>query len=836
MLDIKKLTNQYNNRTRSYCDIIPWFRQLTDGVVLNTDGSLLAGFEVHAVDLESSDEAMLDAAINAVEAAFNPLDDHCTIWSFVDKRRKQYTGDSSIVNPVARAVDAAWREQVDGGNLRTLRHVFFIAYQPFQGAMGFFDEVSSRVSGDVNVFKAMASVAGDRLSRRTQIERLDGKILSTLSLFEEQVTRAINTLSTRMGVQRLCGNPFITELANRANVATSRTQVSLPNSDFFTLNATLPIDTLRREHAGLISFEGPARKAWCRMLSVKGYPGLARNPDVEQLLLCPADFTLVQMYRFLDHEKAKKMIGDLEQHYRTNVKTPVVQIFEKLSGVTSDRVNLGQAILADDAQAALAEATAENITYGYHSMAIQILGDTPEDVLASEEIITGQMTAVGYGLVRETINVMSAFAMTLPGASAAVTRSQLVNTRNLADITPVRTISSGANINKHLSRQTGKRQEALTIMPTVSDIPEMFNLHVEDVGHFLIIGGAGNGKTTFVNFLIMMWQRYYPCRVIALDKDYSNLITIQSLGGTYVDIRRGGSNNVMMAPARWARNPENWPKLRQWLEMAMLAFDDTPFTPNDVKIIDSAIRMASQHDGDLSLTLIYHFIAGQSKVLAGRLHPWTKQSDRYGDLFDNSVDQFQLSTITGIEMGGLLADEHLAPALLTYLFGVIEESVDSTQPTLIYLEEAWYLLRNPFFREMFEDWIKTMRKRNCSVGLATQSVKDLEKTPISSTLNDNIRTRIYLPNIYARASQEIYCDMLGLRLDEVDILRDARPKLQYYVVQDTRRRLIELPLRNDILPLTQSDARAKDLFARNRGSGAPYPDFVFQYLKEMNHA
>lgn len=834
MLNLKSLRRAYNERTRSYADVLPWFRPLTSSVILNTDGSLLAGFEVHGLDLESSDEVQLDASISAVETALNPLDEHCVVWSFTDKRRCIYTGDSTIPNPVARMVDENWRQQVDNGGLRIIRQVIFIAYQPFEGAMGFFDEVGSKLSGEPNFFKAASSVAAERLSRRTQIERMEGRILATLEQFEELVSRVITTLSTRLGIGRLSGDKLLAELSNRANVSTHRETVSVPNNDFYTLNAILPTDTPHRDANGLLRFEGALRTKFVRMLSVKGYPGLARNSDIEQLLVTPADFTVVQMYRFLDQEKAKSMISDAEQHYRSNIKSPVVQVMEKLLGVQSDRVNSGQEILANDAQSALAEATAENVSYGYHSMAIQILGDTPEDIQIAEQMIGGHLTAVGYGLVKETINVMSAFALTLPGASNAVTRSTLISTRNLADITLVRTISAGENVNRHLSEQQGGRREALTILPTVSDVPEMFNLHVGDVGHFMIVGGAGNGKTTFVNFLLMMWSRYAPCRVIAIDKDYSNYITINALGGGYVDLRATEGNKVKLNPARWVKDQAKWPRLRQWLELALRSFDDTPLTPQDVEVLDKVIRLASESGSTPTLSLIWAILSGQSKDLGRRLAPWTRQSERYGVIFDNEEDQFSLNDVTGIEVGGLLHDEHLAPALLTYLFGVIEETVDAKYPTLIYLEEAWYLLRNEAFRSMFEDWIKTMRKRNCCVGLATQSVADIKKSPISATLNDNIRTRIFLPNIYARDSEDVYCDMMNLRRDELGILAEAVPKRQYYVVQDNRRRLIELPLPPDILALTRSDQRAKALFNRAQQTGQPHPEYVYTYLKEIN--
>ena len=833
MLNLRNLTKAYNQSTRSYAELLPWFKQVTPSVVLNMDGSLLAGFSYAGVDIESSTTDELEAALNSMEIAFAGFDDHFTVWSFIDKRRRSYTGDSDIRNDVARVIDQRWREIVDRGTQRSIRHLIFVSYQPFGGALGIFDEVGTRLTEKQESFaRALVGVSMERLSRRSRLERLDGKLMAAIAQFEDKLRQFADTLMARIRVDRLTDNVLLTELANRANVASPRERVNTPDNDLWFLNTLLPTDTPFREANGLIRFEGSGGRAYVQMHSVKGYPGVANNGAIEQLLFAPADFTLVQMFRFLDRERAKTMVQDLEAHYRSNVKTPLVQIMERFTGAESERINSGQLQLADDAQEALVEATVENVNFGYHSMALQVLGESPQEVHQASQALYGVMSNSGYGLVKETINAISAFSLTLPGAADAVTRTALVSTRNLADFTAARTLTAGENHNRHLTQQRGVHSEALTIFPTTSDVPELFNLHVGDVGHFMIVGPAGSGKSTFVNFLLMAWQRYAPCRVIAIDKDHSNYITIKAMGGEYVDLSKGAAGSVRMNPARWLNHHEKWPQLRAWLELAMRAFDPSPLKVEEVRQLDSAIAMAAQSaDSEKTLSLIYALLSGQNKSLAERLFPWTRHSERYGDLFDNADDQFKLADICGVEVGGLLADEHIAPAMLAYLFGVIDELVDGRSPVLIYLEEAWYLLGNPAFRDMFEDWIRTMRKRNASVGLATQSVADIAKTPLSNVLNDNIRTRIFLPNLQAFDSIDVYRDSFGLRDEEVNAIRMATPKRQYFVVQDTRRRLIDMALPPDILALTRSDGRAKEAFRRALGQGRP--TWLNDYVEEV---
>jgi len=274
------------------------------------------------------------------------------------------------------------------------------------------------------------------------------------------------------------------------------------------------------------------------------------------------------------------------------------------------------------------------------------------------------------------------------------------------------------------------------------------------------------------------------------------------------------------------------PRFMRWLEIVLGAFDPSPLTPGEVVTLDYAVKLCAGQPGPHTLSKLWHILGGTNRALALRLLPWTRQSERYGALFDNETDTFALADIAGIEVGDLLSDEHLAPVVLAYLFETVARKVDDARrPTLIYLEEAWYLLRHAAFRTMFEEWIKTMRKHGACVGIATQSLADLRQCPIGPTLNDNIRTRIFLPNPQAVDSAAIYREMLGLRDDEIEVIRTARQKREYYIVQDERRRLVAPHLTGEILALTRSDARAKEIFRRAKARGGD--DWLAHYVAEV---
>ena len=69
--------------------------------------------------------------------------------------------------------------------------------------------------------------------------------------------------------------------------------------------------------------------------------------------------------------------------------------------------------------------------------------------------------------------------------------------------------------------QTGERtsvqlggRECLAVFETDHQTPYFWNLHVDDVGHTLVLGASGSGKSFLLNFLIMHAQKYDPTTVI----------------------------------------------------------------------------------------------------------------------------------------------------------------------------------------------------------------------------------------------------------------------------------------------------------------------------------
>jgi type IV secretion system protein TrbE len=140
-----------------------------------------------------------------------------------------------------------------------------------------------------------------------------------------------------------------------------------------------------------------------------------------------------------------------------------------------------------------------------------------------------------------------------------------------------------------------------------------------------------------------------------------------------------------------------------------------------------------------------------------------------------------------------LDDKASIPVLL-YLFRRIEQRLDGS-PTLILLDEAWSYLQHEVFRGRLRDWLKTMRRKNAVVVMATQQISDIANSEIADVVLENCPTKILLPNAESRNSgSRNFYERVGLNERELEILQVSVPKQHYYVVSKLGRRLVDLGL------------------------------------------
>src|SRR5262249_2771390 len=133
--------------------------------------------------------------------------------------------------------------------------------------------------------------------------------------------------------------------------------------------------------------------------------------------------------------------------------------------------------------------------------------------------------------------------------------------------------------------------------------------------------------------------------------------------------------------------------------------------------------------------------------------------------------------------------------VLLYLFHWIDRRCRQGLPTLLAIDEAWLMLLRSRFALTLEEWLRTKRRQNARVVLATQSLSDIERAPQRAILVESCQTKIFLPNAEARTAQSAAAyRALGLNERQIDTLAQLVPKKHYLYTSPYGRRLFDLQL------------------------------------------
>jgi type IV secretion system protein VirB4 len=474
---------------------------------------------------------------------------------------------------------------------------------------------------------------------------------------------------------------------------------------------------------------------------------------------------------------------------------------------------------------ALDSAMAGEYAFGFHHLTVMVVANSKKELDDIVSQVNVEFINIGIISVREGINMPASFWAQLPGNSQYAARKAIISTKNLAGFSSFHNYPEGKISGNHWG-------DAVTIFNTTSGTPYFFNFHVRDVGHTMIVGPTGAGKTVLMNFLCAQAQKFKP-KMFFFDKDRGAEIFIRAIGGKYTTIdaaKPTGFNPLLLADSY-----ENRAFLLEWLQILLTA-NGEKITAQDITTITHAIEgnyRLARKDRRLSNIAPFFGIEGPD-TLGGRLAQWHSGGTR-AQLFDNTDDiiDFSSARIFGFEMGEILKDQiALKPALL-YLFHRINSSLQG-ENTMIVLDEAWALIDNEVFASRIKNWLKVLRKLNAMVVFATQSVEDASKSAISDTLVQQTATQIFLPNLKATES---YKKVFMLSAREFSIIKSTDPSTRYFLVkQDMNAVVTRIDLRGmtDIINVLSGRIDTVLLLDKIREQVGDAPaDWLPIFLKEV---
>ncbi|WP_449470603.1 conjugal transfer protein TrbE [Sphingobium chungangianum] len=747
---------EYRSRADRLADHLPWAALVGPGIVLNKDGSFQRTLAFRGPDLESATEAEL---IGACARANNVLKRLGSGWAmFFDAERVAAPGypASRFPDPASALVDRERRAafEAEGVHFESRYH---LTLQWLPAA----DAVDS---------------AGRRLVDRPDADGArDWR--GALSGFAAETDRVADLLSSFMPeVRALDDSETLTFL--HGCISEKRHPVSVPETPVY-LDALL-VDTPLT--GGLEPMLGASHM---RTLSVLGFPNMSRPGILDALNHLGLPYRWVTRFIALDKAEATRTLTGIRRQWFNKRKSVSALLREVLYNQPTQLLDSDADNKVVDADEALQVLGQDHVAFGYLTTTITVSdrdrGAVEEKLRAVERIVNG----LGFTTIREGVNAVEAWLSSLPGQSYANVRQPLVHTLNLAHLMPLSSTWAGPRRNDHLDGPP------LLLASTAGSTPFRLSTHVGDVGHMLVVGPTGAGKSVLLATLALQFRRYEGAQVYIFDKGFSARAAVLACGGMYHALGSDEGKALAFQPLAGIDRPLERSWAAEWIA-ALLEHEKVAVTPDVKDMLWSALGSLATAPAE-QRTMTGLALLLQSNALRTALQPYTLDGP-YGRLLDAAEQGLELADMQCFETEALMGQAGVVAPVLSYLFHRLEERFGG-RPTLLILDEAWIFLDHPLFAARIREWLKVLRKKNVSVVFATQSLADIAGSSIAPAIIESCPQRILLPNDRAiePQSRSIY-EQFGLNDRQVELVARATPKRQYYLQSTRGNRLFELGL------------------------------------------
>ncbi|MGN6207755.1 conjugal transfer protein TrbE [Asticcacaulis sp.] len=789
---------QYKNTADRLADHLPWALLVAPGVVLNKDGSFQRTLRYQGPDLESSTLAELvsiSARVNNVLRRFG------SGWGlFFEARRSpalEYpaTGDAT---GVAALVDEERRALFDGqasGHFET-RYFLTLVYMPAPDV----------VASAGRAFMEAPEDLGQRSERDWNRE---------LETFVTRTNSAIDLLSTFMPfVEALDDEESLTYL--HGAISENPHRVRVPEMPVY-LDACL-VDTPL--FGGMAPRLGERH---LRTLTVLGMPGVTRPGLLDALNHLDIGYRWVTRFICLDKELATKTLTRARRQWFNKRKSVTALLREVMYSQPTQLTDTDADNKVADADLALQTLGGDEVGFGYLTMTVTLLA--PDAQAADEQIrrVEQVINGLGFTTVRETLNAVEAWLSSLPGHLYANVRQPLVHTLNLAHLMPLSAVWAGEPRNTHLDGPP------LLYALSSGATPFRLSTHVGDVGHMMILGPTGAGKSVLLSFIALSFMRYSNAQVFLFDKGGSARAMTLAVKGRHHTV--GRTADLSFQPLRHIDDPAERTWSSEWLQL-LLEGEGVAVTPEiKVELWSALNSLATAPERQRTLTGLTALLS--SKPLKTAFQPFTLEGP-FGQCLDADEDALDLADIHCFETEELMGERNLIAPVLTYIFHRLEARFDG-RPTLLILDEAWVFLDNPMFAARIREWLKVLRKKNVSVLFATQSLSDVIDSPIAPAVIESCPQRIFLPNERAREPQsEAAYLRIGLNHRQIELIAQALPKREYYLQSRRGNRLFDLNLGTLALAVcAASTPEDQQLIDRLLEKGSE-EDFAAAFLKSRD--
>lgn len=741
-----------------------------DPAFLTKAGDVGTVLRVQGVDAECLDYPQIDQVARRFEAALRMFDERFRVYQYLLKRDHAEIPHRDYPNPVVERATRSRIEYLEAKreNLYTLEIYFVVLYDGWHRSQ-------NRIERLRQLARDPRQALSELFSTARCIEILDADLERAREMLTNKVASFVIQLRDAVPAEVVSKQEAFTFFRRLLNYAPYKAGAPLKydqHLDYFACDSTLEC---HRDHLRLDN-------AYVQVLTLKEPPAQTFAHLLAAIQEIPSNAIVVSEWQRESNFRIRKEIHSKRRHFH-NSKASLTNY------VTSQNPN-PQEMLIDDAAAALVsdlggclrELEISGNYFGRFAFTLVLYDENRAKVRRAVAECFKVFSTHDAVLTEERYNLLNAFLAAIPGNHAYNLRYFWLLNTNYADLSFLFTEHAGEAENRHL------RQEYLAVMESCHATPYFLNLYYQDIAHTLILGATGSGKSFFLNFLLTNLQKYQPLTYIFdLGGSYENLTRL--FQGSYLQVGIE-QRSFTINPFRLEPTKENLHFLFSFVKVLIEAGGYRMTSPDERDLYEQVENLYQIDSDQRRLFTLMNIL---SRSLAQQLTKWC-QGGQYGALFDNREDNLTFAPFQTFDFEGMDKYPQVLEPLLFYILHRANASIYDPAYAITFkafvMDEAWRFFRNDTIKQYIIEAVKTWRKRNAAMILATQSSDDLHRSEMLSIIVESCATKVFLAN--PGMDRDTYRETFHLNHTEADKIANLIPKQQILVKRPDRSKVLNL--------------------------------------------
>ncbi|MGX2972973.1 VirB4 family type IV secretion/conjugal transfer ATPase [Helicobacter sp. T3_23-1059] len=656
--------------------------------LLTKNENFVGGIEIKGVNYNSATTENMSNLFLTRLNALNALTDNIQARIIVKRREIAYDKQYHIDNKYASSIINKWER-----NERIYQNSYFIFFETCtQATKGFFERKKLELTTSIKEDSAKNNIT----------------YVNKISILKSTIERFLQSLEY-YEPRKLSADEILQHYAEYINgvFIPFRVTEGLLNDSYIASNVEFKKDYFIQDFNG--------QKTYNRFIAIKAYDtDIITSLTISSILHSHIDLDIYLSLSTIGKELAKRKLERKRQFATSGVK---IQIAELLEMVESDRVIL------------------QNISY-----CILVKAKTKEQLNEDSIIIQNTLKDSGLVAVFENINLQPTFFSMFPNRANLNPRKRLHPSKNISTMILFEKEYLGRK-----SNSWGKTPVALFKNQSMS--PYLFNFHSNEdentVGHTMIIGGTGAGKTTLMSFIIANLYKY-DIDILALDRLNGLYSVTEFLNGEY-----NTGEDFHINPCSLPNDIENINFLTDWYAQ-MIGISTDPKSEEEAQKIKAINKVIEDLYKNLSGQKIAFNIKDvkESITKTGDMQI-PLQLERYCDnpLFNSIDDSLEFSKkLTTLNMDFIVNMEKEASLIARYMFHkMIYNAKSNSKGFFIFIDEFKSYLDNEVFNDRINITLTQARKLNGVMAMAFQDLNQLDGVKNAKSFLQNLAHIIIFP-------------------------------------------------------------------------------------------